>query len=160
MNEVQRRRFQAGEGEVQWCAVHLGTGQLVLLLIPPLSQSIHGAAAGVADAQHPCHLIKAFAGGVISGSTQQLHFGVVLDVHDESVAAGDAEAEEGRLQVGVSDVIGGDMTPNVVDGDEGHTQAIGGAFGKVDPHQHRSDQPRCVGAGHSVDILSGHTRLL
>ena len=41
--------------------------------------------------------------------------------------------------------------------DQGHTQRVGGGFGKADAHQHRADEPRCVGDGHGIDVLFGQS---
>ena len=117
-------------------------------------------AAGVAQAHDPGDFVKALPRRVVPGGPQNLHVGVALHVHDEGGPPGDAEADEGGLQVGVGDVVGGDVAPDVVDGDERHPQSVGHGLGKAHPHQHRADEAGGVGHRHGVDVLPGQAGLI
>ncbi len=132
---VEHRRLQSGEGHIQRVVGHVGAGKYIGFIIAPLGHFVHGPAAGIAQTQHPGGLVKALPRRVVPGGAQHREMGVVANVHDGGGAAGHAQAQEGGLQVGVGDVIGGDVPPDVVDGDERHAQAKGGGLGEGYPHQ-------------------------
>jgi hypothetical protein len=136
----------------------VGTGELIAPVVPPLGQRVHGRAAGVADAQHPRHLVEALPRRVVPGSAQNRHVRVVPHVYQHGVSAGDAQADEGGLQLGVSDVVGGDVAPDMVHRDQRYPQSIGRRFGEVDPHQQRTDEAGGVGDRHGVDVRPGQPR--
>ena len=152
VDQVQGRRLEAGEGQVQGRVGHVGPGQLIPGGVAPLGQTVHGPAAGIADAQHPGHLVEALPRRVVPGGPQDLHLRVVPDVHDEGGAPGDTQADKGGLQVRVGDVVGRDMAPDMVDRDQGHPQAIGRRLGEVHSHQQGPDEPRAVGDRHGVHV--------
>ena len=86
---------------------------------------------------------------------QNGHLGVGLHVHNGGGPPGDAQADKGGLQAGVGDVVGGDVPPDVVDGDEGQVQGQRRPLGEVDPHQHRPDEAGGVGDGDGVQVTFG-----
>ena len=53
-----------------------------------------------------------------------------------------------------------DMPFQMIDTDEWYIQAYRERFGKTEPYQQRSCQPRPVGDGNGVQIVAGHTCLL
>ena len=85
--------------------------------------------------------------------------GVILHIHQGGGAPGHTQAQEGGLQVWVGDVVGGDVAPHVVDGDQGHPQSIGHRLGKGYPHQQRPDEAGGAGHRHGVDVRFRHVRL-
>ena len=137
----------------------MGPGQLVTGIIAALSQLIHRSAARIANPQHPGHLVKALPRRVVPGSTQDLHISVALYVHDHGVAAGDTETHKGGLQVGVGDVVGGDMGPDMMDRDDGHIEAVGHRLSKVHAHQQGANEAGGIGYRHGVDVAPGDPRL-
>ena len=70
------------------------------------------------------------------------------------------EAEEGRLQLGMGQVVGGDVPADVVDGHEGLSRREGEPLGVVDPHEQRADEPRRGGHRDGVDPLERDARLV
>ena len=132
---------------------HVGPGKRIRPAIPPLGHFIHGPAAGVAQAQHPGGLVKALPRRVVPRGAQLLKMGIILHVHDGGGAAGHTQAQKGGLQVGMGDIIGRDVPPDMVDRDEGHPQPKGGGLGEGHPHQQRPDEPRGIGHRHGVDLL-------
>ena len=153
MDQVQAGGLQAGEGHVQLGPLDVGPGQLIFGVVPPVSQAVHGGTAGIADAQHPGHLVEALPGGVVPGPAQHLHLCIGANINDGGGAAGDAQTDEGGLQVRVGKVVGGDVAPHMVNRDQGPVQGQRGPLGKVDPHQHRTDQARGIGHRHTVHLL-------
>ena len=135
----------------------MGAGQVVHAACGLLRQLVHRPAAGVGEPQHPRRLVEAFASGIVTGGTQHGHIGVVRHIHDQRIAAGDGQRHEGRLQLRKGQIVGGDVSPHMVHRNQGHTQRVGGGFGKADAHQHRADEPRCVGDGHGIDVLFGQS---
>ena len=59
---------------------------------------------------------------VIQRRAEYVHVRVVFDLHDHRVAAGHHQTQKRRLQLRIGDVIGGDMSPDVVNRDQGFPQ--------------------------------------
>ena len=156
---VEHRGLQPGKGHVQRVVRHMADGKSEGPVIAPPGHPVHGAASGVAQPQHPGGLVEALPRRVVPGAAQDLKVSVVLHVHDGGGTAGHAQAQERGLQIGVGDVVGGDVAPDVVDGDQGHPQTVGHRLGEGHPHQQRPDEAGGVGHGHGVDVLPGDARL-
>ena len=159
MHQVHRRRFQAGEGHVQGISRHPGPGQGVFCIVAPLGQLLHGPPAGVGKAKHTGDLVEALSRRVVPGGPQDGHVRIAPHVHQHGVSPGDAQRQEGGLQLREGQVVGGDVPPQVVHRDEGLPHGEGGALGEVHPHQQGSDEPRPIGHRHRVDVGPGHPRL-
>ena len=156
---VEHRRLQTREGHIQGVVRHVGPGEGVGLVVAPLGHLVHGSAAGIAQPKHPGDFVKALPRRVVPGTAQHLKVGVVLHIHQGSGAAGDAQAQKGRLQIGVGDVVGGDVAPDVVHRDEGYPQTVGHRLGKGHPHQQSPDEAGGVGHGHGVNLRLVHPSL-
>ena len=137
----------------------MGPGQVVNASLRLLCQLVHGLAARIGQAQDPGRLVEALTGGIVPGGPENFHIRVVLHIHDKGVAPGDGQGQKGRLQVRKGQVIGGDMAPDMVYRDQGHTQAVSHALGKAHRHQHRADKARGVGHGHRVNVLFRKARV-
>ena len=159
VNGVEHGGLEPGEGHVQRVVGHVGLGEVESFVIAALGHAVHGAAAGIAQAQHPGGLVKALAGGVIPGGAHDLKMGIVPDIYKGGGAAGHAQAQKGRLQVRVGDVVGGDVAPDVVNGDEGDAQAVGYRLCEGHPYQQRADEARGIGDGHGTDVCLGKAGL-
>ena len=116
----------------------------------------HAGAAGVGQAQRAGHLVKGLAGGVVHRAAQHLVPAPVLHHHDMAVPAAGHQAEERRFQFRVGQIIGGNVPPQMVHRHQRLAAGVGQPLGKVDPHQHRADQPRRKGHGHRVHVGHGH----
>ncbi len=75
------------------------------------------------------------------------------------MAAGRHKADEGRLQVWVGDVVGGDVAPHMVHGHQRLAGRIGQPLGEVDAHQHGTDQAGRKGYGHGIHVVDGLARV-
>ena len=127
-------------------------GQAVFAVVPALREVVQRLAAGIGQAQHARRLVEALAGGVVARGAEDAHVRVPAHVHQHRVAAGDGQAEEGRLQLGEGEVVGGDVPADVVHGHQRHVHRQGGGLGEVHAHQQRADQPRRIGHGHGADV--------
>ena len=72
--------------------------------------------------------------------------------------SGDDEAKKRRLQIGIRQIIGRDMPPDMVNRNERHAEAVRRRLREIHTHQHRADQPRRIGHGDSVDLLPRYGR--
>ena len=52
------------------------------------------------------------------------------------------------------------MAPNMMHRDQGLAKGHGSCLGEIHTHQHRADQARGVGHGHSIDIFPCQVSLL
>ena len=84
------------------CPVDVGPGQLISAApVPPVGQAVHGSAARIADAEHPappCRSTRRPASSRVV-PPMHLHLCIGAHIHDGGGAAGDAQADEGGLQV-------------------------------------------------------------
>ena len=125
------------------------------MFVSQLGLLVQGRAARVGHTQNSCYLIEALSRGIVQGGPQDLHIRVALHVYDHGVAAGDHQAQKGGLQVRIGQIVGGNVPPDVVDGDQRLAQGVGRRLGEVDPHQHGTDEPRSIGNGYSVQVGPG-----
>ena len=128
------------------------------MVAPLVSQSrrlVQCGAAGIGHPQNPGYLVKALPCGIIQSSPQNLHFRIILHIHNHGVSAGNHQTKKGRLQLGVGQIIGGNVSPDVVDRNQRLVQRQSGSLGKVHAHQDRTNQPRRIGHRYCVNILSG-----
>ena len=72
------------------------------------------------------------------------------------MSAGRHKAEEGRLQLRVGQVEGRNVAPQMVDRHQRLARRVGEALGKVDAHQHGTDQAGRKGYGHGIHVFHGH----
>ena len=121
---------------------------------------VQGRAAGIGQAQHTCRLVKGFPRRVVHGLTQQAVFPVVPHLHQMAVAPGHHQAHKGRLQLRIRQVIGGNVTLNMVDGDQRLARGIAQALHAAHPGKQRAHQPGAIGYGTGVHLLQGQARLL
>ena len=134
-------------------------GQLVGVLVPLLGDLVQLHAPGVGDAHGPGGLVEGLAGGVVPGAAQNFQLCVVLHLDDMAVAPGDHQTEEGGRELWAGEIVGGDVSPQMVHRDEGQPGGEGQALGEVDPHQQGPDEPRGVGDGDAVQVGEGFAAL-
>ena len=75
------------------------------------------------------------------------------------MASGYHQAQKGRLKLRISQIIGRDVSPDMVHRNEGLIERQGSCLGKVDTHQHCANKTRSIGHRYGIDILSGQPRL-
>ena len=74
------------------------------------------------------------------------------------MSAGDNKTQKWRLQIGICQIIGRNMSPDMVNRNKRHTEAIRRRLCKIHTHQYRTDQPRRIRHGNRVDLLPRHGR--
>ena len=129
-------------------------GRTYFVSSPCLAAPVQRRAAGIGHPQHPGDLVEGFSRRVVQGRAEDVHVRVVFDLHDHRVAAGHHQTQERRLQLRIGDVIGGDMSPDVVNRDQGFPQRQRRRLGEVHAYQHRADQAGGIGHGHGIDVAS------
>ena len=75
-----------------------------------------------------------------------------------AVAPGDDEADEGRLQFPVGQVIGADVAPNVVHSHKGFMIGESQPSRRRKPHEKGADKPRAPCGADEIHILHGNSR--
>ena len=135
-------------------------GQLVGIRVAFLGDLVHLPPAGIGDAHGPGSLVEGLSRGVVPGAAQNLQPGVVLHLNNVGMAPRHHQAQKRRLQIGIGQVVGGDVPPQMVHGDQGQPGGKGQPFGKVHPHQKGPDQPWGVGDGNAIDLGEGLAPLL
>ena len=132
---------------------YMGVGKCVYAALRLLGQLVQRFSSGIGKTQHPSDLIEAFSGGVVPGGAQNAEIGIILHVRDQRVAAGDGQRQKRRFQCWECQIVGGDMTPDMMDGDQRLPQGKSHGLRKAQPHKHRADQPWRVGDRHRVDVI-------
>ena len=120
---------------------------------------VHIHAAGIGEADGPCHLVKTLAGSVVPGASDDMEMGVVLYINDMGVTARHHQTQERRFQVGVGDVVGGDVSPEMVHRNQGLAGGGSQTLGKANPHQQGADESRGGSHSHGVDLREGEPRV-
>ena len=85
-------------------------------------RAVERRSAGIGHPEQPRDLVKALARRVVARRAENVQIGIIADVDDHRVPAGDDEAEKRRLQIGIGNVIGGDMAADMMHGDQRHVQ--------------------------------------
>ena len=129
--------------------------ELVFPVVAGLGQVIDGLAAGVRQAEHARCLVKALAGRIVARGAEDAQVGIVAHVADERVAARDGQAHKRRFQLRVGNVVGRDVTADVMHRDERNPECERGGLGKVHADEQRADEPRRARDGYSVNIAAG-----
>ena len=154
VDQVQSCSFQPGKAHIVGIFPGLAPGKDVFRLVPLPCGPVQRRAAGIGHPQHPRDLVEGFPRRVIQRRAEYVHVRVVFDLHDHRVAAGHHQTQKRRLQLRIGDVIGGDMSPDVVNRDQGFPQCQRRRLGEVHAHQHRADQTGGIGHGHGIDVAS------
>ena len=81
--------------------------------------------------------------------------GVVQHLNDVAVSARRHKAEEGRFQLRVGQVEGGDVAAQVMHRDQRLVCGVGQPLGEIDAHQHRTNQAGRKGDGDSIHVVDG-----
>jgi hypothetical protein len=118
-----------------------------------------GGTAGVAEAEQTGALVERLAGGIVERLAQERVAAVVVDLRQQGVAAGRDQAHERRLdRVGLEEV-GGDVTLEVVDGDQRQPAGRGQRLGGGDADEQRAHEAGALGDRDAVDAVEGRLRL-
>ena len=149
---IEGGSLQSRKAHIQVRAGYFAPGQGISCGITAPSHFVQGFAAGIGHSQHPGHLVKALSRSVIPGGAHDSRIRIILYIQDQGIAAGNRKAHKGGLQLRKSDIIGSDMSPNMMNGDNGNIQGQGRSFGKIDAHQQRPDQARGIGDRNGIQI--------
>src|SRR5207237_105607 len=121
-------------------ALEPGARQGVTLRVASLGGLLDDGTAGEAEAHDARNLVEGLAGGVVAGAAEADEVDVVAHEDEVAVAAGDDEADKGKLGSGrVGGLVGGggepvgvDVALEVVDADEGQAAGVGERLGGVE----------------------------
>ena len=155
MHLVDDGGLQAAEADVV-LALYMGHGQLVGVGVAVAGGGGHTGTAWVGQAQRAGYFIVGFTGGVVHRAAQNFVAAPILHHHDVAVPAAGHQAEKRRMQTLVGQIVGGDMPAQVVHRHQRLACRVGQAFGKVDAHQHGTDQAGRKGYGHGIHVFHGH----
>ena len=130
----------------------MGNGEDILAVVSAAAEFINGLAAGVAETEDSGGFVEAFARRIVPGGANNVHIRVGTDIHDDGVAAGYGKADEGRLQLGICQIVGCHMSADMVDGDERYAQSACNAFCEVDAHEHRAYETGGEAYGNGIYV--------
>ena len=133
-------------------------GERVFPVVPALGEFVERLPAGIGQAQHAGHLVKALAGGVVPRGAEDAHVGVPAHVHEHGVPAGDGKAEEGRLELREGEVVRRYVPADVVHRHERHVQRQRRGLCEIHAHEQRADEPRRVSHRHGTYIPARNAR--
>ena len=156
MDEVQRRCFETGERHIERISAELRMRHGIFCFVAGLRRFVKRRAAGIRHTDHAGDLVKALPCRVVARCAHDAELCVILHVNNQRMPSGDDEAKKRRLQIGIRQIIGRDMPPDMVNRNERHAEAVRRRLRKIYAHQHRTDQPRRIGHSDGVDLLPRH----
>ena len=115
-------------------------------------------AAGVAQAQRLCHLVEGLAHRVVDGGAEHAVVAPIGHVHEHGIAARNERHHGRRREIGPADLVGVQVSLQMVHDDEGDVGAPGRALGEGHAHHERAHEPRRVGDRHGVQVAPAEAR--
>ena len=158
VNKVQRRCFKTRKGHIERISAELRMRHGIFCFVAGLRRFVKRRAAGIRHTDHAGDLVKALPCRIVAGRAHDVKFCVILHVNNQRMPSGDDEAKKRRLQIGIRQIIGRDMPPDMVNRNERHAEAVRRRFREIHTHQHRADQPRRIRHGNRVDLLPRYGR--
>ena len=137
--------FHAAEAEIIAGAIHLAPGEADRLRIAQGGYLVDLRPAGVTKPNLPGHFVKGFSGRIILGPPQDLIFPVIPDQDQMGVAAGYDQAHKRRLQIRRRDIVGADMSFDMMDADQGNPGPEAQGLGRGHADQQRAYQAGAIG---------------
>ncbi len=119
---------------------------------PRARQPVDLRPARVAEADVAGHLVERLAGGVVDGLAQHPVAAVALHRDDHRVAARHQQERQRRVQVGLLQEGGVEVTLEVVDPDVGDAGAQRHGLGGADADEQRAGQAGPGAGGHGVEV--------
>ena len=152
VDEIERRRLEPGERHVEWIPRELRVRQRIFFLVSRLRAPVQRRAAGVRHAEHARNLVKALPRRVVPRGAEDSKIRVATHVDDQRVSARDDEADKGRLQLRVREVICRDVAPDMVHGYQRKPHGVCRSFREIHADQNRADQPRRIRHGNRIQV--------
>ena len=155
--EVDERRLQTAEAEVEAGVARHRQRQLEPLRVPLFGELLQRRPAGEAEPEQAGDLVEGLAGGVVERLAEHLVAAVVADAGEQRVAAAGEEAEEGRLERLRGEEVGGDVPLQVVDRDQRQPARRGDRLRRASPTNSAPIRPGpAVTATASISIQQTH----
>ena len=151
--------LESRERKVHRCVLDVADRQLVRIRIATDCHLIDLGATRITDTQHTRDLVERLACCVVSGAAQNLKVGVIAHQHDQRVTTRGHKRQKGRLQVGKFQIIGRDVSADVVYRNKRFAQRKRQRFAEVCTDQHCADESRCAGRSDRVHLVRLHARL-
>ena len=152
VDEIERRRLESGERHVEGIPRELRVRQRIFFLVSRLRAPIQRRAAGIRHAKHACNLVKALPRRVVPRGAEDSKVRVAPHVDDQRVPARDDEADKGRLQIRVREVICRDVAPDVVHRHQRKAHGVSRRFREIHADQNRTDQPRRIRHSNRIQL--------
>ena len=149
---AQHRGFEAGKGEIQRVALHVGAGEADAFWVAVGREFVEDRTAGIGEAEELGDLVIGLAGRVVAGTADELVFEVGAHVVEVRVPSADDERERRQGRLWMFKDHGVYMALQVVHGDERDAVREADGLGVGDADQERSDEPGAAGDGHSADV--------
>ena len=116
-------------------------------------------AAGISQSHSSGHLVKGFACCIISGSSQNFKFSVILHHHQMRMSSGYNQTHKRRLQIRMFNIVCRNMAFNMMYAYQRLLCRPGNGLCLCHAYQKRSYQPRSIGDTDSCYILQSHSRI-
>ena len=145
--------LDAAEAEIQTSLFQEHALEFHGMRISFFGQLVDEWAARVSQTQYASYFIVSFSRRIVSGGAQHVTFVVVGHLYDVGVTAGNDQSHERRFQLLMLDIVGADVSLNVVYSYQrlARRQGIGLGSGQTD--EQSSYQTRTVGNADHVYIV-------
>ena len=160
VHEIDDSGFQPGKAHIIRVVLNMRLGEDIFSVIPALGKLVNRLSAGIGQAENTGCFIKALPCRIVSCVAENTHVGIVPHIGKKRVSAGNGEAEKRGFQLGIGDVIGRHVPPDVMHRDQGDAECQCTSLGKIHAYQDGTDQAGCVGNRNRVDLLPGDAGFL
>ena len=159
MGKIDHRGLEPGKAHIQLVTLHARARQVIYAALALLCQIVHRLSAGIRQSQNARSFVEALPRGIVARCAEKRKIGIGFYIDQQRVAARHAQRQKRRLQLRKRQIVRRNVTADMVDRDQGHTQRVGDGLGEIKPHQHRADQSRRVSRRDGADLLSGDARV-
>ena len=160
VRQIDDRRFESREGEIQRRILDVRIRQLVHLRIAVLRQLVDLRTARIADTEHAGDFIERLACCVVACAAEDFKLGVAFHHHDLAVTAGRDQCQKRRFQLRIRQISSRNVSSDVVHRNERLVHRKGERLAEVRADEQRTDQSGRTGRGNRVHIVLVHFRIL
>ncbi len=153
MNVIYDSRFNSAETEIELIVREMRAGKSDRVRIAARRRFFNLRSSGIAESDNSCNLVKTFSRRVVSRFAYDRKGGAISHIDYMRVAARYHKSGERWGQSGVGKIICGDMTSQMMNGNERLSRGESEAFSEIHTNQKRAYKPGSVCDRDSVYVF-------
>ena len=156
---VQNCRLHAAEAEIVWAVPQLSFWENNGIWISLTGQFIHLRSSRITKSNGTGNLVKGLSRCIIPGASQNLKLAVVLYDYKMGMSARYDQAQKRRFQVRMLNIVGGNVSLDVMNAYKGKLLCICNCLGLCYAYKKGTYKSGTVGNTDCIQIIQGDTRL-